>query len=59
MPIMNWDTLYLNRAPIDWYSKRQNSVETLTVGSEFMVLKIKMAVETIKGLHYKLHGYSH
>ena len=31
--------IYLNQAPICWYSKKQNSVETSTFGSEFMALK--------------------
>jgi Reverse transcriptase (RNA-dependent DNA polymerase) len=44
--------LYLNRAPILWYTKRQNSVETSTFGSEFMATKT--AVEIIKGMRYKL-----
>jgi hypothetical protein len=44
--------IYLNRSPIMWYSKRQNSVETSTFGSEFMATKT--AVEMIKGLRYKL-----
>jgi hypothetical protein len=30
--------LYLNLAPIQWFSKKQNSVETLTFGSEFAAL---------------------
>jgi hypothetical protein len=44
--------LYLNRAPIMWYSKKQNSIETSTFGSEFMALKT--AVDIIKGMRYKL-----
>jgi hypothetical protein len=46
--------LYLNRAPILWYTKKQNSVETSTFGSEFMAAKA--AVELIKGMcmRYKL-----
>jgi hypothetical protein len=35
-----------------WYSKRQNTVETSTFGSEFIALKT--AVEMIEGLRYKL-----
>jgi hypothetical protein len=30
---------YLNRSPIIWYTKKQNSVETPTLGSEFMAVK--------------------
>ena len=44
--------IYLNRAPILWYSKRQNTVEASTFGSEFVAMKI--AVELIEGLRYKL-----
>ena len=44
--------IYVNRAPILWYSKRQNTVETSTFGSEFVAAKI--AVEIIEGLRYKL-----
>jgi hypothetical protein len=28
--------VYLNQSPILWYSKKQNSVETSTFGSEFI-----------------------
>ena len=44
--------IYLNRSPITWFSKRQNSVETSTFGSEFVALKV--ATEMIVGLRYKL-----
>jgi hypothetical protein len=44
--------IYCNRAPILWYSKKQNSIETSIFGSEFTALKT--AVELIKGLRYKL-----
>jgi hypothetical protein len=44
--------IYLNRSAIFWYSKKQNSVETSTFGSEFIALKTGM--EMIKGLRYKL-----
>jgi hypothetical protein len=37
--------IFCNRAPILWYSKRQNTVETSTFGSEFIAAKI--AVELI------------
>jgi hypothetical protein len=45
--------IYLNYSPIIWYTKKQNSVETSTFGSEFTALKT--AVELIKGLRYKLY----
>jgi hypothetical protein len=44
--------IYLNRAPILWYSKKQNSAEASTFGSEFMALKT--ATELVNGLRYKL-----
>jgi hypothetical protein len=44
--------IFVNRAPILWYSKRQNTVEASTFGSEFIASKV--AVEMIEGLHYKL-----
>jgi hypothetical protein len=44
--------LYVNRAPISWYSKRQMTVETSTFGSEFIAARI--ATEMIEGLRYKL-----
>jgi hypothetical protein len=47
--------LFLNRAPIIWYSKRQNTVETSTFGSEFVALRI--AVELIESLRYKLRMF--
>jgi hypothetical protein len=44
--------IFVNRAPILWFSKRQNTVESSTFGSEFVALRI--AVEMIEGLRYKL-----
>ena len=44
--------IYVNKAPILWYSKRQNTVETSTFGSEIVAMKI--AVELIEGFRYKL-----
>ena len=44
--------IFVNKAPITWYSKRQNTVETSTFGSEFVAAKI--AVELIQALRYKL-----
>ena len=42
-------------APIIWYSKRQNTVESSTFGSEYVALKI--AVELIESLVYKLRMF--
>ena len=44
--------MFINKAPIMFYSKRQNLVETSIFGSEFTATK--QAVELIKGLRYKL-----
>jgi hypothetical protein len=44
--------IYLNRAPIIWHSKKQNSIEASTFGSEFMALKT--TAELVNGLRYKL-----
>lgn len=46
---------FLNGAPIKWYSKRQNTIESSTFGSEFVALKI--AVEMNDGLRYKLRMF--
>jgi len=45
----------MNRAPIIWYSKQQNTVETSTFGSEFVAVRI--AVELIEGLWYKFRMF--
>ena len=47
--------IFLNRAPIVWYSKRQNTVETSTFGSEFIAMR--SAVEHIEALRYKLRMF--
>jgi Reverse transcriptase (RNA-dependent DNA polymerase) len=44
--------IFLNKAPIVWYSKRQNTVESSTFGSKFVALKI--ATELVQGLRFKL-----
>jgi hypothetical protein len=44
--------IFVNRAPILWYSKRQNTVESSTFGSEFVAMRI--AIELIEGLRYKI-----
>ena len=45
-------TIYLNQAPVYWFSKRQNGVESSTFGSEFIAMK--KVCEYIRGLRYKL-----
>ena len=44
--------IFLMGAPIKWYSKHQNMIESSTFGLEFVVAKI--TVEMVKGLCYKL-----
>jgi len=45
--------IYLNKAPIIWFSKSLRMVDTSTFGSEFIALK--MSTELIKSLCYKLY----
>ena len=47
--------IFVIRAPIVWYSKRQNTVEASTFGSEFIAMKV--AVELIQALRYKLRMF--
>jgi hypothetical protein len=47
--------IYLNNAPIDWFSKKQNTCESSTFGSEFVAMRI--ATERIKALRYKLRMF--
>ena len=47
--------IYVNNAPIIWYSKRQNTVETSSFGSEYVALRI--CVEMIEALRYKLRCF--
>jgi hypothetical protein len=44
--------IFMQRAPIIWYSKRQNTVEASTFGSEFVAMKT--AIEQVEALRYKL-----
>ena len=44
--------IFLNMAPISWFSKKQSTVESSTFGSEMVALKL--AMEKIIGLRYKL-----
>ena len=47
--------VFINKAPVVFYSKKQNSVETSTFGSEFTAMK--QAIELLKGLRYKLRMF--
>lgn len=44
--------VFLNGAPIHWFSKKQTSVETSSFGSEFIAMK--QCCEYVRGLRYKL-----
>ena len=44
--------IFLNMAPVVWFSKRQPTVETNVFGAEFVAMKNGM--ETLRGLQYKL-----
>ena len=44
--------IFLNRAPVIWISRRQNTIETSSFGSEFAAMK--QGVEVCEGLRYKL-----
>ena len=45
----------LNNAPVAWYSKRQNTVESSTFGSEFVALRV--ATEMCQAMRYKLRMF--
>jgi hypothetical protein len=44
--------VYLNMAPIVWFSKHQTNVESSVFGAEFVAMK--NGIETCRGLRYKL-----
>ena len=44
--------VYLNGAPIFWFSKKQSSLETSSFGSEFVAMR--QCCEYLRGLRYKL-----
>jgi hypothetical protein len=43
---------FVDRTPVDWFSKKQGSVETATYGSEFVAARI--AVDQVTDLRYTL-----
>ena len=47
--------IFINRALIVWYSKKQNTIKSSTFGSEFIAMKI--AVDLIEALRYKLRMF--
>ena len=44
--------VFLNMAPVIWYSKKQPTIETSVFGAEFVAMKNGM--EVLRGLRYKL-----
>ena len=47
--------IFVNKAPIHWYSKRQPTVEASTFGAEFRAMKT--GVEMVESLRYKLRMF--
>lgn len=47
--------IFVNSAPIMWYSKRQNTVESSTFGSE--IIAMKQATDMVEALLYKLRMF--
>ena len=47
--------IFVQNAPIIWYSKKQNTVESSSFGSEFVALRA--ARDMIVALQYKLHMF--
>ena len=47
--------IYVNNAPVVWYSKCQNTVEASSFGLEFFALRI--ATEMVDTLRYKLRRF--
>ena len=47
--------IFVNRAPITWFSKRQSTVETSTFSAEFMAMK--SCVNAIESLRFKLRMF--
>ena len=47
--------IFVNKAPILWFSKRQPSVESSTFGAEFCAMKT--SIEMIEALRYKLRMF--
>jgi PAS domain-containing protein len=47
--------LFVNRAPVKWYSKRQQTVETSAFSSEFIALK--HCIEDVEHLRFKLRMF--
>ena len=51
-----WYFIFLNRAPIIFYSKRQSTVESITFSSEFIGMKTRTEHTIGLGLRLKMFG---
>jgi len=47
--------IFVNKAPIIWFSKRQQTVESSAFSLEFIAMK--SCIEKIRGLRYKLRMF--
>eukprot|EP00957_Ditylum_brightwellii_P166923 12705652-Ditylum_brightwellii.AAC.1 len=47
--------IFLNKAPIHWYSKQQATVEVSTFGAEFIGMQI--SIEMVEAMRYKLRMF--
>jgi len=47
--------IFLNKAPIHWYSKKQATIESSTFGAEFCALRV--GTDMIEALRYKLRMF--
>lgn len=47
--------IFVNKAPIHWYSKRQATVESSTFGAEFCAMRV--GADMIESLRYKLRMF--
>ena len=43
--------VYMNMSSINWYSKKQSTIETSVLGPEFVAMKVR--VETVHAIQYK------
>ena len=44
--------IYMNTALVQWFSKKQSTVETSVFGTEFVAMK--QGIDALRGLRYKL-----
>jgi len=47
--------IYINNSPVIWYSKRKNTIEASSFGSEYIALRI--CTEMVEALRYKLRCF--